>query len=210
MVSHGAACVEVARRLGRPYTIEVAMKMFRVLTGVCAGLTIAGCSLLDLTSMGYSGLIQSNYAASDVLVANSKGFLIDGVPVVVTTVVNIDELEQSSTLGRLIGEQVSARFAQTGIKVVEMKLQKAIYIKKGQGELMLTREIKDLAASHNAQAIVVGTYSRAATAVFVNLKIVQPESNIVIAAHDYSLPLNDNIKELLEQDNRKAARTGRY
>ena len=61
----------------------------------------------------------------------------------------------------------------------------------------LTREIKDLAKSHDAQAVIVGTYGQSDNFVFVNLKVIQPATNVVLAVHDYVLPLDSSIRALV-------------
>ena len=62
-------------------------------------------------------LIPSNYAAADTLLAQLRGQLAPAQALIAATVVNIDALEQSSTLGRLISEQVSARFTLAGDQI---------------------------------------------------------------------------------------------
>lgn len=148
--------------------------------------------------------IPTNYRAAEALIAQAQAqaqrsniALVPDVPLIAATVVDINVLEKSSALGRTISELISARFTQQGYKMVEMKFRNAVYIKRSQGELLLTREIKDLAQSHNAQAVLVGTYSVSKDVVFVNLKMIKPGDNIVIAAHDYTLPLNATVRELL-------------
>ena len=118
---------------------------------------------------------------------------------IVATAVNIDVLEKSSTLGRLISEQVAARFTYAGHRMIEMKFGNAVYMKRDQGELMLTREISNLAKNHDAQAVIVGTYGESQDFVSVNLKVIQPTSNVVLAVHDYTLPRDNNIKSLLRK-----------
>ena len=59
-----------------------------------------------------------------------------------------------------------------------------------------------LAASHSrnidtAQAVVVGTYAVSSRQVFVSLKLVRPEGNLTIAAHDYALVLDEELRSLL-------------
>lgn len=144
--------------------------------------------------------IPTNYRAAEALFTQAQKSnipLAPDVPLIVATVVDINVLEKSSALGRTISELISARFTQQGYKMVEMKFRNAVYIKRSQGELLLTREIKDLAQSHNAQAVLVGTYSVSKDVVFVNLKVIKPGDSIVIAAHDYTLPLNHTVRELL-------------
>lgn len=142
-------------------------------------------------------LIPANYAAATSLLTRLRGQLAEGHPLIVATVVNIDALERSSTLGRLISEQVAARFTLAGHRMIEMKFRNNVYMARDQGELMLTREIRDIASAHSAQAVIVGTYAQSSDLVFVNLKVIQPESNVVLAVHDYALPLDSMTRSML-------------
>ena len=54
-----------------------------------------------------------------------------------------------------------------------------------------------MARSHPAQAAVVGTYAVSAHQVFVSLKLVRPQGNEVVAAYDYALPMDGNVRALL-------------
>jgi hypothetical protein len=143
-----------------------------------------------------SELVASNYRAADALMAQFGGTPAGG-PLIVATVVNIDALELSSTLGRMISEQVSARFSQRGWLMVEMKLRGSIYMRRGEGELILTREIGEIAHINQAQAVIVGSDALGVSAVYVNLKIVRPGSNVVLSAHDYVLPANQEVRTML-------------
>ena len=125
--------------------------------------------------------------------SNSGG----NAPFIVATLVNIDQLEQSSTLGRLISEQVASRMSQLGYGVLELKVRNGVYMKRNEGEFLLSREIREVAAAHNAQGVVVGTYAEGANLLHVTLKLVDPSSSLVLAAHDYTLPLNRQVKSLL-------------
>ena len=46
--------------------------------------------------------------------------------------------------------------------------------------------------------MIVGTYAQSSEMVFVNLKVIQPETNIVLAAHDYVLPLDAMTSSMLK------------
>ena len=174
----------------------------KILRPAALALLLAGCAVSPAYETDAVPLIAANYQASDALVTLAKGQLDPDKPIIVATVVDIDDLERSSTLGRFISESVSARFTQSRYRMVEMKFQNAVYMKKGEGELMLTRQIREIASAHQAQAVIVGTYSRAASAVFVNLKVVVPESNLVIAATDYSLRMNRDVCMMILRDAR--------
>ncbi|MEQ1600932.1 MAG: FlgO family outer membrane protein [Methylophilaceae bacterium] len=148
-------------------------------------------------STAVNPFIRENYKAADALLAQLSGKLRAEQPLIIATTVNINALEQSSTLGRLISEQVAARFSQSGLKLIEIKFRDSMYVKQDQGELMLTREINEIARKQNSQAVIVGTYGESTDDVFVNLKVIQPNTNIVLAVHDFAIPKNKNVISLL-------------
>lgn len=142
--------------------------------------------------------IRANYQAADALSAsaNLHRQMSKQVPILVATLVNIDSLTESSRLGRIISEQLQARLSQHGYPVVELKLRGNLFVKQDQGELLLSREIKDISTNHKAQAVVVGTYAVANNYVFINLKVVGND-NILLGSYDYSLDLDADTKAML-------------
>lgn len=150
-----------------------------------------------------SPFIQNNYAAANSLIAQAQAKLSKTTPIIVATLVNIDDLNNSSTFGRLSSEQVSAKFSQSNYTMIEMKFRGYVYMKQDQGELLLTREIRDVAQSHNAQAVIVGTYALGRDTVFVNLKLIQPNTNVVMAVHDYTFPLDNNVASMTRSMTRR-------
>jgi TolB-like protein len=145
--------------------------------------------------------IRANYQAADALSlsANLRREMPKQVPILVATLVNIDSLTESSRLGRMVSEQLQARLSQHGYSVVELKLRGNLFVKQDQGELLLSREIKDITLNHKAQAVVVGTYAVASNNVFINLKIVGTD-NILLGSYDYSLDIDANTKVMLAKD----------
>lgn len=175
-------------------------KQWIVLAGA-ALLTLAACTS-DLTYLDakVDPFISTNYKATDALVDSVRSggrALPNDATVMVGTLVSIDALAESSRLGRTVAEQVQARLTQRGYGVIELKLRGALFIKKDQGELLLSREVQDLRANHKAEAVVVGTYSVAKQFVYVNLKMVDA-NNVAVGAHDYTLPLDRNVRALLK------------
>ena len=144
------------------------------------------------------GELMKRYPAAPAMATNAADGG-TGAPFIIATLVNIDQLEQSSTLGRLISEQVASRMSQLGYGVLELKVRNGVYMKRNEGELLLTREIKEVASTHNAQAVIVGTYAESSTMVYVNLKVVNPASNIILAAYDYALPLDKQVHSLIRK-----------
>jgi len=175
---------------------------FNILVAIASFLFLTSCSSIGLSdkketsSSDGNAFIATNYKAADALITQVNEKLNKSQSMIIATLVNIDDLNNSSTFGRLVSEQVSAKFTQTGYNMVEMKFRDFVYMKQDQGELLLTREIKDVAKNHNAQAVIVGTYALSGEDIFVNLKVIQPNTNIVIGVHDYTFALDGNLKSM--------------
>jgi len=167
-------------------------------------LALAGCASwfekpkeINYATTEQNQFIAASYQAADALLKQLSGRVVAGKPLIVATVVNIDALDQSSTLGRLVSEQVSTRMAQGGLHMLDMKLRNALYMQRLQGEMMLTREVADVARTHDAQAVVAGTYGETSDAVFINIKVVQPQTNQVLAATDFVLAKDAVVRSML-------------
>lgn len=169
----------------------------RILTLALLIATLAGLTGCAQRSPADTPFINANYQAGDALLDQLHHRLPPGSTLLVATLANIDALERSSTFGRLASEQISARFTQSGYQMIEMKFRNSVYILQNQGELMLTRELHDLAREHAAAAVIVGTYGEAKDRIYVNLKVIQPETNIVQAVYDYALPIDDDMRMLM-------------
>ncbi|NBT84767.1 MAG: hypothetical protein EBT58_07970 [Betaproteobacteria bacterium] len=86
---------------------------------------------------------------------------------------------------------------QGGFRMIELKLQQFAFLKQKEGEFFLTREIQHLAKSHSAEAVIVATYATANKRVYINLKVVEATTNSVLAAHDYAIGMDRNLRSLL-------------
>jgi len=144
----------------------------------------------------YSIVLESSYLSADRLARGllHHHFPLD-TPIMAASFVSIDNLTKSSTFGRIVSEQISSRLAQHGFRIIEVKLrQESVFIKKGQGEFMLSRELKDLGDSREIRAMLVGTYAVSEYFIFVSARIVRVEDSSVLAGYDYEVP-NDAISK---------------
>ena len=140
-------------------------------------------------------LIEVNERATDALLLNAP--LDASQPVLVATLVNVDRLAESSRLGRIFAEQIAGRMVQRGLRVTEVKLRENLVLHRDQGELLLSREVREVSQAQNAQAVVVGTYAVSASALYITLKLVNPVGNTVVAAYNYAVPVDENVRALL-------------
>jgi TolB-like protein len=142
-------------------------------------------------------LVGASYAAADALLTRTPWLKERRDPLLVATFVDINNLEISSGLGRVIGEQIGSRFAQQGFTVIEIKMRNNIFVAEGTGELMLSRSIREISQSHNAAAVIAGTYAVARQSVYVNARLIRATDNLVLAAYDYVLPYGPDAKALV-------------
>ena len=80
-------------------------------------------------------------------------------PIGVSSFVNIDDLQQTTTFGRMLGEQMMTELAMRGYDVVELRHSDAIqFIADDGGEFALSRNVNILKRERQLGGIVVGTY----------------------------------------------------
>ena len=144
-----------------------------------------------------SDLVFESYMAADTLLTQAPWLLEGSQPMLTASFVNINDLENSSGLGRIIAEQVSSRFAQQGFTMIELKMRNAVFIKENAGEFVLSRSVKALSQTHNAAAVVAGTYAVGRRSVYVNARLIRAIDNVILASYDYNLPLGPDTKALL-------------
>jgi TolB-like protein len=147
-----------------------------------------------------SSPLFASYSAADALLRNLGHFPDLRKPILVATLVNINDLQASSGFGRMSAEQIGARLANSGLPVAEIKLRDSILVQEGKGELMLSRDARALAHSRGAQALVVGTYATGHDAVYVNVRMVSASDGRVLSAVDYVVPMTRDVAALVSSD----------
>ncbi|RZJ61749.1 MAG: hypothetical protein EON49_04465 [Acidovorax sp.] len=181
------------------------MKSAALLTALAAAALLAGCANNGnpvRTEPTYQEAASNQFLNSsrDAVSKLTAGFDLSATgtgPVLVATVVNVNDLSRSAPLGRTLSEQYASHMAATGFDVKEVKLRGDVFVREGAGELLLSREIKDIARNHNASLVLVGTYSAAANYTYVSLKLVRTEDSRIIRGYDYALPNDRDVQRLL-------------
>ncbi len=114
-------------------------------------------------------------------------------PILMTTPVDNNNLQQTTTLSRILQEHISSRFVQLGYTVRETKLESQLNITPGSGETMLTRDQDKLKSEHLAQAIFVGTITRADRTLYISMRLINPHNHNIISSDDYTLCVDGHI-----------------
>ncbi|HCC54819.1 MAG TPA: hypothetical protein DEQ20_07850 [Desulfobulbaceae bacterium] len=120
-----------------------------------------------------------------------------GQRLILTTVVDLDNLYTTTRFGRTLTEALSTSLFRHGFGVVEIRKSAEILMRDNRGELMLTRDVKLLAKQQQAAAILTGTYSLTPTTVILNLKLLDAGSQQVLSVAGLELQRSRNINHLL-------------
>lgn len=118
-------------------------------------------------------------------------------PIGVTTFVNIDDLYASSTFGRMVGEQLMSELAMKGFDVVELRHADALQFLDSSGEFALSRDTRAVRPSRNLGAVVVGTYTTSPERVYLNARLVDPSTSLVLSAGSVEMSKTRELSKLL-------------
>ncbi len=119
-------------------------------------------------------------------------------PTVATTFVNLDNLNETSGLGRLAAEHLMHELQVRSWAVRDIRLTKELVINEN-GEFSLSRDIKHLHAAYPVANIVTGTYSVTGDGVLLSVRIIDSSSGQVIASAQTRFLRDRFISSLLDK-----------
>lgn len=122
-------------------------------------------------------------------------------PIGVTTFVNLDDLYSSSTFGRVYSEQVMSELALRGYDVVELRHADALQFLAPSGEFALSRDIAAVRRERDLGALVVGTYVSSPKRVYVNARLINPATSVVLSAGSVELTKTNELARMLRGSN---------
>ncbi len=166
---------------------------------------VSGCSNLNCTRLesllgGHVDLVRLGAEIGDRLIDEAMPPLLPGQedrPVLVTTLVENTDLDQSSDFGRTLQNHIASRFVRRGFPVREIRLRSDLLILQKEGEFMLSRDLSELADRQQAQAVVVGTYSLADRVMYLSVRLVRPKDRTILATWDKRLCLDERTLRML-------------
>jgi TolB-like protein len=123
----------------------------------------------------------------------------DPGPIGVTTFVDLDDFAKSSSFGRMCSEQLISELTMKGYQVIELRKGEAIKFVQGNGEFMLSREAEAIKTMHTLGAIIVGTYTSSESRVYLNVRLIDPRSALVLSAGSVEMEKTDEIAWLLRR-----------
>lgn len=140
------------------------------------------------------------------LVRNAQEELADEYVLTVSTFVNLNNLYATSSLGRYLGEQLIGELQKQGLAVIDVRKTPGIMISQRQGEFGLSRDMDELSFIHQAQAMLVGTYSVTESELLINTRILRNQDGMVLSTANLVLPMDSLVERLLADESQPAGR----
>lgn len=130
------------------------------------------------------------------LIANRRAGA-SGGRLIFTTLVNLDDLHQTSGFGRTMSEAMATQLFQHGYGVVELRKAANIMVQDRNGEMVLSREAARLAGQYEANAVLAGTYAMTPKTVIINVKLLDVHSQEVLSVAGMELERSATVNYLL-------------
>lgn len=121
-----------------------------------------------------------------------------GISIMVTTPVDLGDLEGANGLARQMAEEMSRWFVQAGYRVQEIRKGRTILFQPETGELLLTRKTELLGTQNvSSVAILAGTYTITPKSVRFNMRLIHTPTNEVLAMGTATVPVSEELRPLL-------------
>ena len=121
-----------------------------------------------------------------------------GAAIMAVSFVDLHHLEQTSDLGRILGEGIGDSFHHHGYRLVEPRLRShSLTTHDQRGEFALSRDSRHIAPEIDVQAMLTGTYALADGGVFVSARIIDARDKSILATALCQLRLTPEVASLL-------------
>lgn len=121
----------------------------------------------------------------------------DPGPIGITTFVNVDDLYSTSTFGRMVSEQLMSELAMRGYDIVELRHTDALQFLSSAGEFALSRNAAAVRPTRDLGGVVVGTYVSSPERVYMNARLIDPRSSVVLSAGSVEMEKTTELARLL-------------
>ena len=154
-----------------------------LLLASCGGSNGATGTMLDSKPLH----IRVSYQIAENLARQLAAKRLGPIRIIKVVFVDIDDVNATSSAGRIYPEIIGSRLAQLGYEIVELKLRAdSITLSKNTGEMLLTYDRDKLRKSYNASAALVGYYKRYPyqRQIMLYARIINLDDNTIMAADD--------------------------
>ncbi|MBI4667134.1 MAG: hypothetical protein HY751_12085 [Nitrospinae bacterium] len=118
-------------------------------------------------------------------------------PIIVTTFVDLNNLNKTSVFGRVIAERLLNELHLAGFTVSEIRKGRDIFFREEMGEMILSRDAREVLGKTQARAVLAGTYVATAESLIINARLIDINSPLVLSSCSYTLRMNKELEKLL-------------
>jgi TolB-like protein len=119
-----------------------------------------------------------------------------GSSYVVATFTNLDRLQETTSFGRLLAENLAHELQVRKWQMFDVRLTKDLIVSDA-GEFILSRDIRKIRDTYKLNGVVTGTYAAHDASVIVNARVIDLDSGIVIGSAQAHFPRNCFTESLL-------------
>ncbi len=152
---------------------------------------------VSVTSPDFFGF--SDYLARQLVENRFPGGTVRGERIILTSMVNLENLYATSAFGRTMTESLSTTLFKYGFRVAEIRKTPSVFIRNQEGEMVLSRDVALLAENQAVHGIISGTYSLTPTTVIINVRLLDAASQEVLSVAGMELQRSRNINYLLTE-----------
>lgn len=142
--------------------------------------------------------VEVSYDAVDELQDRLTRKLPKNSLIVVSTLLNVDNLNKTSAFGRIISDQIASAYHKEGFQIIGMEMPIDLFSMKEDGSLELSDETKRLLVHHKAGVLVGGVYAPGKKNTYVSLRVVDLVTKTIISSTDFAVAMGPDAKLLTQ------------
>ena len=117
---------------------------------------------------------------------------------VFNSIVDLNNLQETSPFGRLVGEHLIHELQVRGWTVSDIRLSKELIV-NGSGEFSLSRDLRRLREVMPAANVVTGTYTATRDGILVNVRVINLESGRIVSSAQTRFPRDRFMAALVDK-----------
>lgn len=160
--------------------------------------TLSGCGMNQQYEIKDANLVEVSYDAVDELKDKLTRVVPKNSLIIVSTLLNVDNLNKTSAFGRIVSDQIASAFHQSGYQVIGMEMPIDLFMMKEDGTLQMSDETKAMLKHYNASVLVGGVYAPGKRNTYVSLRMVNLNTKNIISSTDFSVPMGPDAKLLTQ------------
>ena len=194
----------------RNYTVlAVAASLAMAPLSGCTGVATA---IQSATEQEKSKILYTSYQAADIIAQQANSHVSPSDVIGVEPLLPLDAKYNSAAFGHVVSQNVSARLVQLGYNIgIPMDIPQTPYqmpsqpqpITDAYGNVVGVQPVQPYQQPSVQRTMVpsgivlTGHYAETRTGMLVSLRLVNKDMNRILAAYDYSIPMQSQVRDLL-------------